>query len=876
MTQTLLFSSILLLAQADTDPAERLVRAEVLEVAKGDLEKAMAEYRAIEGDEKAPASVRARALLALGRCQRKRGELEAARRTFADLLARHPEEKETTRRAKGFLAEIEKGRPENPDFDWLGDLEKSPEIQARVFELAMQAAGSDSSEPVTLAVRQLLALGRAALPVLDKVIEVSGDRLHRRRLVAVELHAGRWDRLPLALEDGFPIPWVLGRFLESLPGLTEERRRALLAELDKMPAEASTDLGHLVRLWAGDVSRVKEAVPTLQNYPLSKELALRIADAGPAGGEALAAIVLDPQSDRDRALACFHAIREKRPEALSDDIWVARVERGSSQQQEETELLREMERQGKFAALETLARGPRASNVANYFVGTYNPQGPQGNVPTDGEDLQTVDLRWARILRVAKAAYALSFLAAMRDDALSEYVGFLQNAEYAEGDPNVPPRPPRPGRVTRVALARPPSSFQVFGPDTQGSENPWVPSDAYARAMVPLLDHTDSAVVHIALGALSRADVKSIEDTVPRIERLARESQDPTVRYRAIAALLSLFAGDPEKAKSAAAIWIAEAERDPGVPSPNMKAHTKHVIGKVNQWVPNIAHYPFVLRAANDRGAALFHDAYVEGWQDVRPLYELLDEVTHPHLMASVFEVIQKALRRPLEDGAANKEQILPFLERLARDRRVRVQVRTQAWALAGEPFAWFDLPALLSSDDPLAVRLVTHEGLRDRVWNAIDAMAGEKRDQVFQAALSSPLEEVRKAVIRKFPLDTPRAGDVLRRGLEDQAASVREAAIEQLGRFTRADAAPAFTGLLRHEDKRVRVAVLDALTRFADPESIEPMIALLDDPDTEVRSKALEGVKQIQRVIGEKGQWKDWARRAKTGEGPTPGIPAK
>jgi len=106
MTQTLLFTSMLLFSQSDTDPAERLVRAEVLEVAKGDLEKAMAEYRAIEADEKAPASIRARALLAIGRCQRKRGELEAARRTFADILARHPAEKETARQAKGFLEEI--------------------------------------------------------------------------------------------------------------------------------------------------------------------------------------------------------------------------------------------------------------------------------------------------------------------------------------------------------------------------------------------------------------------------------------------------------------------------------------------------------------------------------------------------------------------------------------------------------------------------------------------------------------------------------------------------------------------------------------------------------------------------------------------------
>src|SRR6266511_3676767 len=119
------------------DAEDRLLEAELLEVSTGDLEKAKAIYQAIQADEKAPEPVRARALLYLARCHRKLGEIEAARKLLGDLVKNRAAEREVLRQAQSFLRELAGGRPEGPDFDWLKELERNPEIQARVFDLAM-------------------------------------------------------------------------------------------------------------------------------------------------------------------------------------------------------------------------------------------------------------------------------------------------------------------------------------------------------------------------------------------------------------------------------------------------------------------------------------------------------------------------------------------------------------------------------------------------------------------------------------------------------------------------------------------------------------------------------------------------------------------
>ena len=76
-------------AQAGTDPGggveDLLLQAELLEVSSGELDKAMEVYRRIADDEKTAEPLKARALLYLARCYRKRGELERAKKLLEDL-----------------------------------------------------------------------------------------------------------------------------------------------------------------------------------------------------------------------------------------------------------------------------------------------------------------------------------------------------------------------------------------------------------------------------------------------------------------------------------------------------------------------------------------------------------------------------------------------------------------------------------------------------------------------------------------------------------------------------------------------------------------------------------------------------------------------
>ena len=169
---------------AGDGPEDKLLQGELLEVSSGDLEKAMAVYRAVEADEKAPEPTRARALLCLARCQRKLGELEAARKTLGALIKAHSNEREVIRQAQSFLKELEGGRATNPDFDWLKELEKSPEIQARVFDLTMDLMSGDASK-AEASRRQLRALGTVAVPVMERVLDLSQDRMQRLWLASL-------------------------------------------------------------------------------------------------------------------------------------------------------------------------------------------------------------------------------------------------------------------------------------------------------------------------------------------------------------------------------------------------------------------------------------------------------------------------------------------------------------------------------------------------------------------------------------------------------------------------------------------------------------------------------------------------------------------
>ncbi|HVR76704.1 MAG TPA: tetratricopeptide repeat protein, partial [Planctomycetota bacterium] len=240
-------------ARAD-ELEEKLLRAELLEVSAGDLPKAMEAYKAIQADEKAPAELRARAQLNLGRCQRKLGELEGAKRTFEELIAAHPGEREVVRQAQGFLRELQGGKPENPQFDWLKELEKSPEIQARVFDLCMDLASNDRASSAR---RQLRALGTVAVSGMERVLQVSRDDSQKRDLALTLVQCGRYERLGMLLDPESPPDWsrnsfLMEHFVIQIPTLPEATRQGIIGAADRITDPRLVLHVSLLRLLAGD------------------------------------------------------------------------------------------------------------------------------------------------------------------------------------------------------------------------------------------------------------------------------------------------------------------------------------------------------------------------------------------------------------------------------------------------------------------------------------------------------------------------------------------------------------------------------------------------------------------------------------------------
>jgi hypothetical protein len=233
-----------------------------------------------------------------------------------------------------------------------------------------------------------------------------------------------------------------------------------------------------------------------------------------------------------------------------------------------------------------------------------------------------------------------------------------------------------------------------------------------------------------------------------------------------------------------------------------------------------------------------------------------LESITSPELMASVAEKLLALSRmdQPLDPRVA------AFFRRVAGEPAVPLELRGKVFQRGGEAaFEWFEWPALLGKDDPLADTLAKH--LFRSSW--FEARPGAERVALLDAALASPRARVRSAAVAQAPQEPMDLAGVLKRALDDEDSSVRSAALERLVGITRTDVATAFHDLLASPHAHVRIGVVQALIRFADPRSIEPIVKLLDDPDINVRAQALQAVKEIKKTLEERDEWKEWARGA-------------
>ncbi|MBN1442075.1 MAG: HEAT repeat domain-containing protein [Planctomycetes bacterium] len=545
--------------------ADRLMKAELLEVSSGELEKAMEIYSAIAAEEDASAEVRARAKLYLGRCLRKRGELERAKKVLAEVVESFPDQTDVVRRARGYLKELESGKAENPRFDWIGDLQRNPEIQARIFDWIMDLVDpgeGQTSDKARIAGRQLLAIGTVALPMLEQAAGSSRDPAHRRRVALILIHLGRHEYLDAALPPAHDY-WdryepLLESLVESVLSATQAERDRLRKALEAQPEAGKTGgIRDLLLVAAGERSdlaarlarfegrSVGGGIQTLPRYYGREEIVEQLASEE-TGQAALAARILDPAARENTPYEYLRLLEERAPERLAADHYLACATNLARRGGNMMDLIPELEKRGALARLlESPEREAILLLIPRIFDALYVRPNRMSSAPAE----------WAVLLRAA--------------------------GELAAGPLPVEPRPVPPRRPSGnelVAMAREArrqllSLAQVndgaigeclvylrserFGVDDL-PVGEFTPSAAYAEAMATLLECENPAAIILALESLSNAPAGVGPEVVDELEKLVLDPPDLHLHELAIHALLRRFTTRPETGPEVARILLAD------------------------------------------------------------------------------------------------------------------------------------------------------------------------------------------------------------------------------------------------------------------------------------------------------------------------------
>lgn len=135
-------------------------------------------------------------------------------------------------------------------------------------------------------------------------------------------------------------------------------------------------------------------------------------------------------------------------------------------------------------------------------------------------------------------------------------------------------------------------------------------------------------------------------------------------------------------------------------------------------------------------------------------------------------------------------------------------------------------------------------------VYEALLAF-GPLSAQVFREGLHSPNEHVRvpSAFGVGSVLDPADARSLLTPLLADQAAIVRAAAAETLGRIGGGQVTEELARASRDEERSVRRAAVSALSSYDDPQAVQLAASALDDPDRDTAMHAGETLVRLSRL---------------------------
>jgi len=523
-------------------PDQRLVEAELLEVASGDLGRAMAVYQALIQDEKAPEAVRARALLYHAPCHRKKGQRRTAEKLLNDLVKNHAKMKDLVRQAKSFLDELRSGKSANPAFDWLGELEKNPEIQARVFQLVMDLAPNNGDRH--RASRQLLALGTLAVPMMERLLKTSQDPGHRGAIAVLLVRSGRYEALHVlfesaeALDSGDDELWP---FVRQIPGLDEDSRKRLRKVLARIRVDhKGAGILDALRLKMGDTSdleaKLRRMEVTHQEWgyiydyePVNLSLfGVLKSVVSKEGKQALLGRRLqDPKCPDDARDFYLEILLEKTLDHVPLDRLaplVSALKGNYTIDKYAFAMIRALDARGDHDALAGFMAWPILRKyVLDHFKTRYDPFGKTARFSPD----------WFQVLLAGNCYKEMHQLAERNDSCVKPFVAFLKNRKQ-----DAP-------------------AYLGYG----GRDPKWRPTAEYVKAMKDILLVDDPVSQAIALEALALAVPVKGEKVLPELERLILEPRDFNLREFALYALLKRFETRSWTGPEVARILVADFEK---------------------------------------------------------------------------------------------------------------------------------------------------------------------------------------------------------------------------------------------------------------------------------------------------------------------------
>ncbi len=579
---------------ARDDAETRLLEAELLEVSSGDLERALRIYTALAEAEETPEPTKARALLYMARCHRKRGQLEDARRILDTIVKQHQREAAVLRQARTFLRELDAGG-QRAEFDWLGELARSPEIRARVFDLAMDLVDVTSDE-AQRARRQLLALGTISVPVLEQMAQTSRDARHRRHLALILAHLGahEWLRVALGAEGAPPFFSGNGRstlgqnfreFIGYVVELPAAGRQRFLTTLESIAADCPAAYVECLRFVAGDHGRLQTRLPIMEEV-LSVEtdqrsifgLAKRLGDIARADASQARIIAARLLEAPPKLRGIYYDLLDKTaPKVLGVTHWRRMLEDHVAADEQATTrpifkerrptsrtsvrvatprqmrpgvdvrtLVAKLEAATAWQVLEAFTESSIATELLTYFANKYLAQ--------DGPTAAPVE--WAGILRNCDADFEidcpvnsggthrlrgsnfalLHLLAEERDEFLDEFLDVLDHRRQEAPE------------------------FHGYGSRPEHwawRQEQWTPSPRYVAAMTARLGSDDNVTLAIALEALSLSAPLAAE-AQQAIESLLDTSTSNAIRELALYALLRHFETEPRYGTRAAELLMVE------------------------------------------------------------------------------------------------------------------------------------------------------------------------------------------------------------------------------------------------------------------------------------------------------------------------------